>query len=166
MDNLDLIFIFLLVLGAFIGLVFGIFMHEMGHAFAARLNSWAITKIILGAGPVLLQTRKRDNFPEIELRLIPRSGVVFAKIPASATKLQRLLFVSGGVFVNFILLLLGLVSYFLTDALSVYSGFWLEFAFVQLFLMGSLWPRYGMINGKKLKSDGLQIWHIIRDIKV
>ena len=163
MDNLDLAFISLLVLGAIVGLVIGIFMHEMGHATAAYLNSWPISKIALGAGPILFKANERNNFPAIELRLIPRSGVVFAKIPRGATKPQRLLFAGGGVLVNLVLLPIALTNYYLTDDLSLYRGFWLEFALVQLMLIGSLWPRYGTVNGIKFKSDGLQIWHILQN---
>ena len=166
MDTLDFAFISLLVLGAIIGLVFGIFMHEVGHATAAYFNSWPITKIILGAGPTLFKTGEPNKFPEIELRLVPRSGVVFTKIPPRATKLQRLLFAAGGVIVNLMLLILGVVCFILTDASSVYSGFWLEFAFIQFSLLGSLWPRYGTVYGQKLRSDGLQIWHILQDKQI
>ncbi len=166
MDQLDYVFIILTIAGALIGLGFGILMHEMGHAAAAYANSWPITKIVLGSGPVWWRVPSGLNYPEFELRLLPRSGTVYAKIPPNASKLQRLMFVSGGVAVNFILVLVGLTAYFLTDFSSAGKGFWLEFSAVQLLLLRSLWPHHGTVNGRKIKSDGLQIWHIIRNKKV
>ena len=148
-------------LGAVFGLVIGLIAHEVGHACVAYLNSWSITKIIIGSGPLCFRSSARVDFPVIELRLVPLAGVVFARIPPEATRLQRALFAGGGVLVNFVLLLVGLSNYSFGNGTSTWGGFWLLFSCSQLLLLRNLWPRSRMIYGQKRDSDGLQLWRIV-----
>jgi len=64
-------------LGALLFLVFWIpllFIHEFGHALAASLLGWRVTRIVIGMGKVF--TRIRMFKAPMEIRMIPLEGFV------------------------------------------------------------------------------------------
>ncbi len=103
-----------------------VLVHELGHFFAARKNGILVEEFAIGMGPKIFGVKKGDTLYSI--RLLPLGG--FCKMLgedessndtrsfSSKTVAQRIVVISGGVVMNFLLAFLIFVSLSLVDGFA------------------------------------------------
>jgi len=103
-----------------------VFFHELGHFLAAKAANMYVQEFALGMGPALISVQRGET--KYSLRVLPVGGflrvageeasAVGAAIPETRrydkkTVLQRMIFVAGGSFMNFLLAALIFASIFM-----------------------------------------------------
>ena len=147
-----------LVLGGAVGLV----VHEAGHLLCAMAMSIPVSLMSIGTGPLLFRFRVGETSFEVRQNLWS-GGFVTAYPGLLLHKYRMIFFTFGGVLGNAALLALLIWS---ADAFAVpyHVGLALSGAVLaQVFaIVGSLIPRNVKIGGETLRSDGRQIWQMLR----
>ena len=143
-----------------------VFLHELGHALGYRISTGKVKwKVIAGSGPRMFGTSSYI------LCLIPAGGY-FIPGEEAGTEKAKIITLAGGPCISLMQAILYGVIHFCTlkfvqsgstlyEILLSISAFLLYFNFFQ-FLFTVIPIRYRIIC-KGLESDGLQIFHVMRE---
>ncbi len=143
-------------------LVVTILPHELGHAFAARLLGFKVSKIVMGFGKTIF-TKKLFGI-EIEFRPILLGGVTLAAHKDKDWfRLKQFGFILAGPLVNVLLILFICLLFPATDFWR-FGNLMHGLALAQIFLytniyklIVNLWPRTILTSAGKIPSDGLSL---------
>ncbi|MCM2438594.1 hypothetical protein HGO34_02530 [Agrobacterium vitis] len=142
-------------------LILGTILHEVGHAFAARLGRLQLREIRIGIGRIIWQFQIKNI--DIVLHKYPIAGLVSIFPPLnSERRLEKLIYLSGGLFFNFIFL--SILFYFLVafrdhqcPNILLSTGVVVQISIIFINAV----PGHIYIFGRKIPNDGLQIFQIL-----
>jgi tetratricopeptide (TPR) repeat protein len=131
---------------------FSIFCHEMGHFTFGKLAGMSPYLVTIGTGKKLLRLRLLNAV--FEFRHFPYGGITHAyHLTFDGMRLRYMFFLIGGVFTNFILLLLLINLLTIQNTLII----WVSIIIEVISLFNNLIPRELKIYEKNLHNDGKQI---------
>lgn len=139
-----------------VGVPVGIIVHEAGHAVCCLLVRIPIHRVVVGTGPVILG--RHVGGTQLELRLLPLSGVVHFDSPFPRRKLATAFVTAGGVLGN-IALIGGVTALATTGAVPNRAPTSLAaMAAAQFLLVAlSLVPFRARIGQVRIATDGLKL---------
>ena len=138
----------------FVSFVFGMVLHEAGHAIAARLLNLDLRLISVGQGPALLHVKRLGV--TFVVRSVPFSGFVAIAVRPGMSRYRFAVMIASGPGVNLVLLTIAIVL----DRVAPYYDAVLEPTGVaqMLLLLMALTPFKHKAHGGIRPSDGLQLW--------
>ncbi|HWE46878.1 MAG TPA: site-2 protease family protein [Caulobacteraceae bacterium] len=156
-------FLIALVLGAIAGVTGGVFIHEAGHALVARVLGHGVSRIVIGAGPVMARFKLGRARLLIKRELIGGGGRVHHIPPGlGSAKAGTCLIILAGAAANFVAVALGWWACLLVpddpaEINRIAGGVLVGITLCNAFLgIGALIP-YTTSDGAHV-SDGLLLW--------
>ncbi|MGL6097204.1 MAG: M50 family metallopeptidase [Fimbriiglobus sp.] len=137
--------------------------HELGHAVAARLVGLTVTSVGTGIGSVVAHGQVAGTILYVAARA-PFQGITFAAFTPRTTRRQMAVFFLGGIVANAVVATAIGVSLGFRPPANWYSSVWMFGAVNAGFAVLNLMPLTVPIAGAAMFSDGRRLLRIVRGI--